>query len=141
MSGSALECMAKMVMLHDHGGFRVAAIPASERVDLHKARAALGASAHLRLASEDEIESGFPAFDVGALPPFSALLGMPEILDQRLRRRHHVVCSGGDHRHSVKISPLEIERLGQPLVADICQAHRSLTDKERILTHQPENAA
>ena len=137
-TGSALGRMAKTVMLHDHAGFCAAVIPASERVDLHKARVRLGASGHLRLASEDEIEREFPAFDPGALPPFGMLLGTPEILDPRLLTYHHVLCSGGDHGHALKISPREIERLGQPLVADICQAHRSIPEKEKVLTHQPE---
>ena len=137
-TGSALGRMAKTVMLHDHGGFCAAVIPASERVDLDKARVRLGASGHLRLASEDEIEREFPAFDAGALPPFGILLGTPEIVDSHLLAYHHVLCSGGDHRHALKISPREIERLGQPLVADICRAHRSTPEKERVLTHQPE---
>jgi Ala-tRNA(Pro) deacylase len=125
-AGSPLGRMAKTVLLHDHGGFRAAIIPASERLDLHKARELFGASGHLRLANEDEIEQEFPAFDAGALPPFSALLGTPEILDISLLDYHHVLCSGGDHRHTLKIAPREIERLGQPLVADVCQAPRLL---------------
>lgn len=119
-AGSGPARMAKTVLLHDHGGLSAAVIPASERLDLGKARGLLQASGHLRLASEDEIEQEFPAFDAGALPPFSALLGTPEILDARLLAYHDILCSGGDHRHTLKISPHEIERLGEPLVADIC---------------------
>lgn len=36
-SGTAPERMGKTVLLHDHDGFRVAVIPASEQLDLHKA--------------------------------------------------------------------------------------------------------
>jgi Aminoacyl-tRNA editing domain len=77
-AGTPPERMAKTVLLHDHDAFRIAVIPATEQLDLHKARALLEASGHLRLASEEEIEREFPAFDVGAVPPFSALLGAPE---------------------------------------------------------------
>jgi prolyl-tRNA editing enzyme YbaK/EbsC (Cys-tRNA(Pro) deacylase) len=128
------------VLLHDHGGFRAVVIPASERLDLHKARMLLGASGHLRLASEDEIEREFPVLDPGALPPFSALLGLPEIMDKRLLGYDHVLCSGGDHRHALKVSPREIERLGDPLAADICQPHRRLPEKQKFLTHRPQGA-
>lgn len=124
-AGTTPERMAKAILLHDHDGFRVAVIPASEQLDLHKARALLSASGHLRLASEDEIERQFPAFDVGALPPFSSLLGVPEVLDGRLLTHQKVLCSGGDHRHTLEISPHEIERLGNPLVGDICIAQRA----------------
>jgi Ala-tRNA(Pro) deacylase len=119
-SGTPPERMAKTVLLHDHEGFRLAVIPATEHLDLHKARALLDASGHLRLASEQEIEREFPAFDVGALPPFSALLGAPELLDERLLAHHRILCAGGDHRHTLEISPHELERLGHPLVGDLC---------------------
>jgi len=114
------EQMAKTVLLHDRGGFRAAVIPASEQLDLDKARVVLHASGHLRLASEEEIQREFGAFEPGALPPFGTLLGTPEILDSRLLAYGKVLCSGGDHAHTLKVSPAEIQRLGEPLVADIC---------------------
>ena len=96
---------ARTVVLHDHGGLRAAVIPASERLDLGKARALLGGTRHLRLATEDEIEQALPVFDPGALPPFPALLAMPEAVDRRLWWYERILCSGGDHRHSLLISP------------------------------------
>jgi Ala-tRNA(Pro) deacylase len=119
-AGTPPERMAKTILLHDHDGFRIAVIPAAEHLDLHKARALLQASAHVRLASEEEIEREFPAFDAGAVPPFSALLGAPEVLDHRLLAHHRILCAGGDHRHTLEISPHEIKRLGNPLVGDLC---------------------
>jgi Ala-tRNA(Pro) deacylase len=140
-AGSPLGRMAKTVLLHDHGGFRAAIIPASERLDLHKARELFGASGHLRLANEDEIEQEFPAFDVGALPPFSALLGTPEILDISLLDYHHVLCSGGDHRHTLKIAPREIERCSHaagrsPLPPARSQTHRRRPASELLRRHE-----
>ena len=98
--------MAKTVALHNDRGFRMAVLPASERLDLHKARVLFGASGHLRLATEDEIEREFPAFDSGALPPFSALLGDARDRRHAAARIHHVLCSGGDHHHTLKIAPV-----------------------------------
>jgi hypothetical protein len=57
---------AKTVLLRDRDAWRVAVVPATERVDLDKARAAFRASGHLRLADEAEIESGFHDFEPGA---------------------------------------------------------------------------
>jgi Ala-tRNA(Pro) deacylase len=136
-TGSALGRMAKTVLLHDHGGFCAAVIPASERVDLHKARAAAG---HWALAAGERgaDRARVPRVRRRRGAPFSALLQTPGILDTRLLAYRQVLCSGGDHRYTLKISPREIERLGQPLVADVCQAHRALTEKEKFLTDQPE---
>ena len=112
--------MAKTVALHDTDGYRIAIIPASERVDVGKARKVFGASADMRLATEREIAQEFAAFDPGALPPFRGLLGAPEGLDTRLLHYHRILCSAGDHRHTLKISPGEIQRVGEPAVADVC---------------------
>jgi Ala-tRNA(Pro) deacylase len=111
---------AKTLALHDHGGYRLAVIPASHRLDVDRVRAALGADRHLRLATEEEIQRAFPSFDVGALPPFGSPLPVPEILDIRLLYRDRVLCSGGDHRHSLLIDPREIARMAEPRIADIC---------------------
>ena len=119
-AGSSPPRMAKTVVLHDSDGYRIAIIPASEHVDLDKAREVFGASADMRLATEPEIVQAFPTFDPGALPPFRGLLGTPEVFDTRLLQYHRVLCSAGDHRHTLKISPEEIQRVGEPAVADVC---------------------
>ena len=119
-AGSPAPRMAKTVALHDTDGYRIAIIPASERVDVGKARKVFGASADMRLATEREIAQEFAAFDPGAVPPFRGLLGAPEVLDTRLLHYHRILCSAGDHRHTLKISPGEIQRVGEPAVADVC---------------------
>ena len=64
------EATAKTIALHDHDGYRLAVVPASERLDVRRARELLGASHHLRLATEEELERDFPTSEVGALPKF-----------------------------------------------------------------------
>jgi Ala-tRNA(Pro) deacylase len=64
------EATAKTVALHDRDGYRLAVVPACERLDLRRAREVLGASHHLRLATEREPQQDFSAFEVGAMPPF-----------------------------------------------------------------------
>src|SRR3954447_25421447 len=56
------EATAKTVVLHDHDGYRLAVVPASERLDVRRARDLLGASHHLRLALKEEACGDFPAF-------------------------------------------------------------------------------
>jgi Ala-tRNA(Pro) deacylase len=118
-SGADPEATAKTVALHDHDGYRLAVVPASERLDIRRVREVLGASHHLRLATEDELRRDFPAFDVGALPPF-ATAPLPEVVDVRLLRHGRVVCAGGEHRRSVLIDALDLLRVTEPRVADIC---------------------
>jgi Ala-tRNA(Pro) deacylase len=110
---------AKTLVLVDRDRVRLAVIPASRRLDLERARRALDAGRHLRLATEDEAARHFPAFEVGAVPPFAGET-MPEVIDTRLLYQDEVLCSAGDHRHSLLLDPRDLFRLAEPRVADIC---------------------
>lgn len=113
---------AKTVVLHDSDGHRLAVIPASRRLDLDRVREVAGGTARMRLATEHEMATAFPAFDVGALPPFGPMLPAPEIVDPHLLYHDRILCAGGDHRHSVLLDPRDLVRVAEPRVADICQS-------------------
>jgi Ala-tRNA(Pro) deacylase len=120
-AGVPPEDVAKTVLLRDERGYRLAVIPASERLDLHKARELLGSGKSLRLATEDEMGADFASFEVGALPPIGPLLPAPEVLDRRLLDHDRILFSGGDHRHGVLIDPNDLVQLTQAQVADACE--------------------
>jgi Ala-tRNA(Pro) deacylase len=115
------EQVAKTVVLHDGGVYAIAAIPGSDRLDLHKLRAMLGASRHLRLASEEEIARDFPALEVGAIPPFGPMVPAVEVIDSTLARQSRIVCPAGDHRHSVLVDPRTVIELMDAKTGDICE--------------------
>jgi len=112
---------AKAVLLHGPEGYRLAVLPASERLDLHKLRTALDASKQLRLASEAEMAADFPMFEVGATPPFGPMLPALEVVDPRLLEHDRILCTGGDHRHSILLKPDDLVRATAARVADICE--------------------
>lgn len=112
---------AKTIVLRSNGGYRLAVIPASERLDIRKAREVLDEGHPLRLATEAEIEVGFPQFETGAVPPLGPSLPSVEILDRRLLARDHIVCAGGDHRHSIRLDPRDVLVVTDPIVADVCE--------------------
>jgi Ala-tRNA(Pro) deacylase len=120
-SGSEPREAAKTLALRDRDGYRLAVIPASRRLDVHRVRELLGATSHLRLATEDELERDFEMFEVGALPPFGPMVPVPEIVDVHLLYHDRIVCAGGDHRHSLRIDPRDLLRLCEPRVADLCE--------------------
>ena len=113
--------VAKTVVLHDGRAYVIAAIPASERLDLHKLRELLGATRHLRLASEEEIGRDFPSLEVGAVPPFGPVVPAAEVIDRALLEQQRILCPAGDHRHSVLVDPRDVVRITAATPADICQ--------------------
>jgi prolyl-tRNA editing enzyme YbaK/EbsC (Cys-tRNA(Pro) deacylase) len=70
--------------------------------------------------TEEEMREAFPAFDVGAIPPFPPGR-LPEVVDIALLHHERIVCAGGERERSVPIAPLELLRLAEPRVADICE--------------------
>jgi Ala-tRNA(Pro) deacylase len=114
---------AKSVLLREGDDYRLAVVPASERLDLRKARGALGATHNLRLATEKEMEADFGAFDVGAIPPLGPMLPAPEVIDRKLLDHERILCTAGDHRHSVLIDPRALASLTDAQLADVCKEH------------------
>jgi Ala-tRNA(Pro) deacylase len=119
-SGVAPVDVAKTVVLRDDSGYRLAIIPASDHLDLHKMRELLGQTT-LRLATEQEMGGELGPFEVGALPPVGSIISAPEVFDRHLLDHKRILCSGGDHRHSVLIDPKDLVGLSRAQVADICQ--------------------
>ena len=88
----------------------MAVIPASHRLDLHRVRELLGATSHLRLATEAELERDFPMFDVGAMPPLAPMMPMPEILDVHLLYHDRSCAPAATTRTSLRMDPRDLMR-------------------------------
>ena len=115
------EQVAKTIVLHDGGVYVIAAIPACERLDMHKLREVLGATRRLQLAGEDEIAREFPTLEVGAVPPFGPMVPAAEVIDSALLEQPRILCPAGDHRHSVLVDPRGVVRITGANTAYICQ--------------------
>jgi Ala-tRNA(Pro) deacylase len=118
-AGMPAADVAKTVVLRDQEGVRLAVIPASHRLDLHKVKRELG-SKGLRLVTEQEMAAEFADFEVGAIPPFGPMFHALELVDERLLDHDRILCGGGDHEHGVLVDPHDMVRAGQARVADIC---------------------
>jgi Ala-tRNA(Pro) deacylase len=112
--------VAKTVVLRDQEGVRLAVIPSSERLDMHKVKLELG-SKGLRLATEHEMADEFDGFEVGAVPPFGPMFQALELVDHRLLEHGRILCGGGDHEHGVLVDPRDVVQAGRARVADICE--------------------
>jgi Ala-tRNA(Pro) deacylase len=105
--------VAKAVVALVDGQVAMFVLPASNQADLEKARAELGAE-EVRLAREDEFAAVFPDCEVGAMPPFGSLYGIPVYVDQTLANAREITFPAGSHRESMKIAYSDFERLEQP---------------------------
>jgi prolyl-tRNA editing enzyme YbaK/EbsC (Cys-tRNA(Pro) deacylase) len=110
--------VVKTIAIWVLGELRLVALPASESVDMGRVQHLLG-DGDARIATEAELSRELPVLDAGALPPFGAPAPPLALVDRRLLACNWVLANGGDHRHSLRVSPLEIVRLSHARVVDI----------------------
>lgn len=111
------KAMAKPVILLADGHFVMAVVPGHRRVDLAKARVAIGCE-QVRMASEDEFSPAFADCEPGAEPPLGPLYGMRTLVDHRLTAPT-VTFRGGSHTQTISMGHADYVALAGAEVADI----------------------
>jgi Ala-tRNA(Pro) deacylase len=107
--GVAAEEVVKTVALRSGGKYALAVVPASRRVDLRLVRQALE-DPEARLASEAELQTDFPGYELGALPPLGSLLGVRLLVDPEVLDHEVVVFAAGLETESVQVATAELFR-------------------------------
>ncbi len=108
-------------MLNADGCFLMAVVPANRTVNLKKVEAALDAS-RVSVAFEDEFAALFPSCEVGAMPPFGNLFGLPVYVDASLETQGDIFFNAGNHRQTVRLDYADFKKLANPIVVDWTEA-------------------
>ncbi|HEU4341610.1 MAG TPA: YbaK/EbsC family protein [Candidatus Binatia bacterium] len=115
--------MAKVVMLLVDGALVMGVVPGSYKIHLDTVKTSLGAS-KARLATEDEFTSRFPGCEIGAMPPFGNLFGVPVVVDPALERDEYIYFNAGNHVQTVRLKYQDFARLVKPQVARLVEERR-----------------
>ena len=110
------KMFAKTVMVMADDMMVMLVLPAPYQVDPGKAAAELGAE-EVHLAGEERFEDTFPDCEVGAMPPFGNLYGVPVYVDEALAEDETVVFRAGTHTDTMSVRYADLERLVEPAVA------------------------
>jgi Ala-tRNA(Pro) deacylase len=114
------HAVAKVVIAKAGRQAVMVVVPAPWRVDLEKvARVVTGRP--LRLATEREVAALFPGCEVGAMPPFGNLFGMPVYLDRSLEDEEHLVFNAGSHTEALLVRCADFRSVVGPVVGDFMQ--------------------
>jgi Ala-tRNA(Pro) deacylase len=97
-------------------GFVLAILSATHRIDLDQLRAVLQ-SVEVRLATEAELERVFHDCELGAVPPFGALYGVPTLVDAGLSGEEEIVVETNWRHEGVQIAFRDFMALEKPLLA------------------------
>jgi Ala-tRNA(Pro) deacylase len=80
------------------------------------------ATHRVRLATEDEIIVLFPDCELGAMPPFGNLYGLPVYVDQSLMEDEEIVFQAGTRSDAIRMRYWDFAALVFPVVMEF---HRS----------------
>jgi Ala-tRNA(Pro) deacylase len=117
--GIDARTFAKVVgIATDDGRMVLLVLDAPDRVDLHKAREALGAK-EVRLLSEPEMEALAPGCEAGAMPAVGELFGVPMLADFAVQDDPEISFNAGTHQVSVRVDRAAWEQAAGVHYADL----------------------
>jgi len=111
---------AKCVIVKSGTKFFMLVIPSDHRINFEKAKEALNVE-DLKLASEDEFRSLFPDCELGAMPPFGNLYGVPVYAEEKIKLNDEISFNGGTHNDVVKMKTSDYIRLVNPVFVQISE--------------------
>lgn len=115
--------LAKVVLVRaGRGDYLMVVVPASTHVDL-ELLGRISGHKHLELATEGEIQRVFPDCELGAMPPFGNLYGLPVYLDACFAHEENITFQAGNHHEVVRMTFAEYERLAGPFAKVACLHH------------------
>jgi Ala-tRNA(Pro) deacylase len=112
--------MAKVVMLEVDDKLVMGVITGSQKVNLNTVKDSLGAH-EARLAREDEFISKFPDCEIGAMPPFGNLFGVPVYVDPAVAKDESIYFNAGNHVQTVRLCYKDFEKLAKPRVVRLVE--------------------
>ena len=116
--------LAKVLVVRaGNGTYRMIVLPAPAHLNLsHYREEARDLDAEL--ASEVELRRLFPDCEVGAMPPFGNLYGMPVTVDFCLSGAGEFYFQAGNHHQVVRMLYEDFDKLVRPTVGLLCEAHQ-----------------
>jgi Ala-tRNA(Pro) deacylase len=112
--------MAKVVILKVDGKLVMAVVTGSQKVHLPTVCASLAVN-EAKLATEDEFISRFPDCEIGAIPPFGNLFGVPVYVDPAIAKDNLIYFNAGNHVQTVRILYKDFEKLANPEVVRLTE--------------------
>jgi Ala-tRNA(Pro) deacylase len=112
---------AKTVVVEIAGRMALIVLPANRKIVLADLRELL-ADQDVTLSAENDFKERFPDCEVGAMPPFGNLYGLPVYIAHSLTEQPEIAFNAGTHREVIKMSFADFAELVQPTVLNFAMA-------------------
>lgn len=107
--------VAKVVIVRARGRYAMAVLPSHLQVNLQRLARLMKVN-NVSLAGEAELKALFPDCEVGAMPPFGELYGLPVYVDISMRLDPLFVFAAGTRHDAVEIFYRDFEEWVKPKV-------------------------
>lgn len=111
---------AKTVVVKIDGKFWMTILRTDHRINTHAIKSTFDAH-DVHLAHEEDLTALFPDCEMGAMPPFGNLYGIPVLLDQSLLNDEEIAFNACDHSRVIRMRLSDYLRLVNPLVGRFSQ--------------------
>jgi Ala-tRNA(Pro) deacylase len=108
---------AKTIIVKIDGAMAMIVLPANRKLVISELREILETD-QVKLATEEEFKNAFPDCELGAMPPFGNLYGMPVHVASSLTEEAEIAFNAGTHTDVIKLAYDDFERLVNPKVLD-----------------------
>ncbi len=71
-----------------------------------------------------KFESLFPGCEIGAIPPFGNLFGLPVYVDPELEKDETIFFNAGNHQQTVRLKYSDFKRSVQPVVIPLAHERK-----------------
>jgi Ala-tRNA(Pro) deacylase len=94
----------------------MAVLRSDQRINQQMLKRVFGAK-NVHLAHEEDLEALFPDCQVGAMPPFGHLYGLPVMVEEGLAGDDEIVFNACTHTKSIKMKFKDFRQLAKPVIA------------------------
>lgn len=112
--------IAKTVIIQIDGRFWMAVLRGDNKINLHKIKQSFGAK-HVHLAHEEDLSTLFPDCQLGTMPPFGNLYGVPVLVDQSLAGDEDICFNACCYTKVVRMKFDDFKKLSNPLVGEYAE--------------------
>lgn len=109
---------AKTVIVKIGGTLAMVVVPANRKLVLSDLREFLETD-RVKLATEAEFQGAFPDCEIGAMPPFGNLYGMPVYVAASLAAEREIAFNACTHTEAIKMAYEDFEQLVHPEKIDL----------------------
>lgn len=121
--------MAKAILIRIEEHFWMAVLRADQRINEQLLKRTFAAK-NVHLAHEEDLGLLFPDCQIGAMPPFGNLYGLPVLVEDGLAEDEEIVFNACTHTKAIRMKFRDFRRLAKPVIAAFADAKRVVADRE-----------